>query len=151
MKKTIRKTKKRNPKPELKWQVGEYARHAEFHFILPYGFLLICRLLDKTPERMIYDFMVNTGGTNLKEEGNIASKEHLRNYFIAQGYGQHHYTETDIDDMLKELDAVGSLFPWNGGNKMVNLYAKWRNKHYRFWFKQWYHKIRRILPKKQED
>ena len=150
MKKATRKTRKRKPKPEFKWQVGDYARHAAFQYILPHGFLLICRLLDTTPDRMIYDFMVNTGGTKLKGEGNTISKEHLINYFIAQGYGQHHYTESDICVMFKELDAVGLLFPWNGGDKMVDLYSKWRDGHYRFWFKKWYHKTRRKLPKKQE-
>ena len=148
MKKTTSEKKtKEKPKPDLKLQVGEYARHATFNYILPYEFLLLCRLLDKTPDQMIYDFMVNAGGINLQSEGNLVSKEHLRNYLLAQGYGQYHYTESDIREMFKELDATGLLFPWNGGRKMIDLYSKWRNKYQRFWFKQWYHKVRRNPPK----
>lgn len=59
MPKTSRKQKKQLPKPELKWQTGAYERQANFHFFLPYQFLLLCRLMDITPQQAILDFMDN--------------------------------------------------------------------------------------------
>lgn len=135
------------PKPELKWQTGEYERHAEYKFILPYQFLLLCRLLDITPRDVINDFMDNLACGSWKREGRDKAKGCLINYFIAHGYGQQHYTEDDIREMFKEMDALGLLFPSNGKSKMVDLYAKWRNKHYGYWFKQWFRKPRRKLSK----
>lgn len=144
MKKSANKKRgMKKPKPELKWQTGKYARHANFQFILPYEFLLLCRLWDKSPERVIYEFMVNAGSNSLQHEGNEASKLHLWNYFTAQGYGQQYYSEAEMRDMFKELQALSIVFPWKGDNKMVDLYAKWRDKHLHYWFKQWHQKIRR--------
>lgn len=135
------------PKPELKWQTGAYERHAEYKFILPYQFLLLCRLMDITPGDLLNDFMDNLSCGSWKRQGRDEAKEHLINYFIAHGYGQQHYTEEDIREIFKEMDALGLLFPTNGKGKMVDLYAKWRNKHHNYWFKKWFRKPRRKLSK----
>ena len=146
MKKTsTNKRVRRKPKPELKWQTGDFDRHAEFKFILPYQFLLLCRLMDVTPEVIIRDFTDNLSCGSWKREGRDPAKEHLINYFIAHGYGQHHYSEEDIREMFKEMDALGLLFPRNGKRKMVDLYADWRDKHHSYWFKKWFRKPRRKL------
>jgi hypothetical protein len=139
-KKTIKK-----PKPQLKWQTGAYARHAEFRFVLPYQFLLLCRLMDITPGEVIRDFADNLSCGSWKREGRDKAKEHLINYFIAHGYGQHHYTEENIREIFKEMDALGLLFPTNGKGKLIDLYSDWRNKHHSYWFKQWFRKSRRKL------
>jgi hypothetical protein len=136
------------PKPELKWQTGDYDQYAEFKFILPYQFLLLCRLTDITPERAIRDFADNLSCGSWKREGRDKAKEHLIDYFIAHGYGQHHYSEEDIREMFKEMDALGLLFPSNGKSKMVDLYADWRDKHHTYFFKKWFKKPRRKLSKK---
>ncbi len=127
-------------KPALKWQTGAYSRHANFKLILPYPFLLLCRLTDVTPEQLIIDFTDNLACGSWKREGREKAKEHLINYFIEHGYGQHDYTTEDIHCIFVELDAVGMLFPANGKTKMVNLYSKWRNKHYIWWFKKWFYR-----------
>ncbi len=142
-KKTIRK-----PKPELKWQAGDYDRHAEISFILPYQFLLLCRLMDTAPEDVIRDFTDNLSCGSWKREGRDKAKEHLINYFIAHGYGQHHYSEEDIREVFKQMDALGLLFPKDGKSKLVDLYADWRDKHHTYFFKKWFKKPRRKLSKK---
>ncbi|HVY73550.1 MAG TPA: hypothetical protein VG890_01905 [Puia sp.] len=143
-KKTIRQ------KPKLKWQTGDYDRRAEFHFILPNPFLLLCRLMDITPERVVQDFTDNLACGSWKREGRDKAKEHLVDYFIAHGYGQHHYSEDDIREMFKEMDALGSLFPRNGKSKLIDLYANWRDKHEAYWFKKWFRKPRRKLSDKSK-
>jgi hypothetical protein len=142
------KQSQRKPKPELKWQTGAYERHAEYRFILPYQFLLLCRLMDVPPQQVLTDFMDNLSCGSWKRAGRDQAKEHLINYFIAHGYGQHHYTEADIREIFKEMDAVGLLFPHNGSGKMVDLYSNWRDKHQTYWFKKWFRKPRRKLLKK---
>ena len=146
MKKNSSKTSSRKkPKPELKWQTGRYDRHAEFRFFLPYQFLLLCRLMDVTPEEVIRDFTDNLSCGSWKREGRDKAKEHLINYFIEHGYGKHHYDENDVREMFKEMDALGMLFPKDGKTKMVDLYADWRKKHHTYWFKKWFRKPRRKL------
>lgn len=74
-------TKKRiqqKPQPILKWQTGDYDRYAEFKFILPYPFLLLCRLVDKTPEDIIRDFADNLSCGSWKREGRDEAKAHFR-------------------------------------------------------------------------
>ncbi len=144
-----KKPSTKKPKPTLKWQTGAYERHAEFEFILPYQFLLLCRLMEVTPEEVIRDFTDNLACGSWKREGGDQAKEHLINYFIAHGYGQQHYTEDDIRQIFKEMDALGLLFPKNGKGDLVDLYADWREKHHTYWFKQWFRKPRRKLSKKE--
>ena len=137
------------PQPLLKWQTGDYERHAKFKFFLPYQFLLLCRLVDKTPEDIILDFADNLSCGSWKREGRDQAKEHLINYFIAHEYGQHHYSEEDIRQMFKEMDALGSLFPTNAKMKLIDLYADWRDKHHTYFFKKWLKKPGRKLSKKE--
>ncbi len=141
MKKPLtKKSIPRKPRPELKWQTGDYERHAEFKFVLPYPFLLLCRLVDKTPEDIIRDFADNLSCGSWKREGKGLAKEHLINYFVEYGYGQHHYSSEDIRQMFKEMDALGSLFPTNGNMKLIDLYVNWRNKYFTYFFKKWFRK-----------
>lgn len=145
MKKTNRTRRKR--KPDLKWQTGDYARHAEYKFFLPYQFLLLCKLVEITPRDFLCDFMDNLSCASWKRKGRDTAKEHLINYFIAHGYGQNHYTEEELRQMFKEMDAIGMLFPYDGGMKMLDSYSGWRDKQHRYWFKQWWRKPRRKLIK----
>lgn len=137
------------PKPRFKWQTGDYARHATYRFFIPDQFLMLCRLIDIPPHDIIVDFMDNLACASWKREGRDTAKEHLINYFIAHGYGQQHYAETDIREIFKEMNAMGMLFPSYGSMKMVDLYDKWRRKQHRCWFKHWYRKPRRKLPSTQ--
>lgn len=133
----------RKLKPELKWQTGPYTPYPTYHFNLPYPFLLLCRLVDQEPQTILLDFMDNLSCSSWKREGREQAKEHLINYFLAHGYGQHHYSQEDIRLMFQEMDAMGMLFPKNGSSKLIDVYAKWRNKHHTYWFKKWFRKPRR--------
>ena len=127
-------------KPRFKWQTGDYARHATYQFIIPDQFLMLCRLMDTPPRKVMLDFMDNLACASWRREGRDLAKSHLINYFITHGYGQHHYTEEEIREMFKQMDAMGMLFPWQGKMKMVSCYSKWRKKQHRYWFKKWYGK-----------
>ncbi|WP_114788835.1 hypothetical protein U0035_04400 [Niabella yanshanensis] len=136
--------KQRKPKPELKWQTGAWDRVANFNFILPYQFLLLCRLVGVTPKQVITDFMDNLACGSWNREGRGAAKEHLINYFMAHGYGQPQYIEADISQLFKEMDAVGMLFPREGSGKMINRYTRWGDQYQNWWFKKWRRKPRPI-------
>lgn len=133
------KSKKKSPKlkPRRKWQTGAYSRQANFNLILPYQFLLLCKLVNVTPETIIKDFMDNLSCGSWRREGRDEAKEHLINYFVMHGYGQQHYSEENIRRMFKEMDAVGLLFPRTGKPKMIDVYAKWRDEQQKYWFKKW--------------
>ena len=149
MKKAVKKKKgTQQPKPDLKWQTGDYDGYADFNFIIPQQFLLLCRLMDITPRAVVLDFMDNLSCGSWKREGRDRAKSHLFDYFIAHGYGQHYYSEDEIRTIFKEIDAVGALFPQDGKAKILDLYTAWREKHHAYWFKNWFRKPRRKLPKK---
>lgn len=141
MKKTL--SQKSTPSSAYSWQTGAYAREATFRFTLPHPFLLLCRLLDTTPEQLLLDFIDNLSCSSRNREGRDKAKAHLVDYVIAHGYGQPRYGEEDIRRMFTELDAVGLLFPRNGSDEMIDLYAQWREEHYHHLFSQWYAKQER--------
>ncbi|MGZ3836961.1 MAG: hypothetical protein ACXVMS_06815 [Flavisolibacter sp.] len=132
-------------KPMMKWQVEEFDRHAEYKFILPIQFLLLCKLLDVTPHQVLLDFMDNAAQGSWKRQGREAPREKVRDYFLSCGYGQEHYPESDIREIFQELDAMGRLWPGGAKRKLVDLHAKWRDKYYPYWFRKWHGKPRRKL------
>ena len=129
----------------MKWQTGKYDRYANFKIILPYQFLLLCKLMDVTPETVVLDFLCNLNCGSGKREGRDNAKAKLIEYFIEHDYGQHRYSKEDIQQVFKEMDAIGLLFPKNANDEMIDLYSKWRDKHYEYWFEKWFHKPRRKL------
>lgn len=131
-------------KPDMPWQVGEYSPDITFDFILPYQFLLLCRLMDVTPEHILTDFMDNLSCGSWKREGRDLIKQHLIQYFLSHGYGQHHYTVEEIEKLFKELDAIGLLFPYDSDNKTLDIYCKWREINYHYWFDKWFRKPRKL-------
>jgi hypothetical protein len=130
---------------EAKWQTGDYSRSAEFRFNLPDQFLLLCKLMEVTPEQVLVDFMDNLACSSWKRQGRDEPKSFLVAYFISHGYGQHHYNEDDIRIIFKELDAIGTVWPADGKMKLIELSAKWRAKYQEHWFKKWHRKTRRKL------
>lgn len=140
MKQTKSKPKQ---KPILPWQVADFARKQDFHYHLPYSFLLLCKLWNTTPDTILTDFMDNLSCGSWKREGRDAAKEHLINYIHQMNYGKQHYTEKDIQQMFTELDAIGLLWPENAKNKMINKHSRWCNNYYNWWFKKWYKKYHR--------
>jgi hypothetical protein len=132
------------PGSKLKWQIEDYARCQEFRFHLPYPFLLLCKLWNKTPDDLLCDFMDNISCASWKREGRDTAKKFLHNYVLEMGYGQQYYPTEDIAKMFGELDNIGSLWPENAKMKMIEAHAKWRDEYYDWWFKAW-HKKRRFL------
>jgi hypothetical protein len=147
-KKTLKqqpKKEEQKSKPRLKWQTGPYARFAEYKFALPYPFLLLCKLMNITPDQLLTDFMHNLSCGSWKREGRDMAKARLIEYFIEHKYGQAFYSETDIREIFKEMDAIGLLWPEQAKMKMMDLHAAWRDKYHTYWFKKWYRKPRRKL------
>lgn len=141
--KDTRSLPKKIPKPKLKWQTRDYANIQEFRFIIPYGFLLLCKLWNITPNEVLSDFMDNLSCGSWKRDGRDEAKINLLNYIIEMKYGQEHYTQQELLQMFTELDAVGMLWPGGAKEKMINLHAKWRGKYYNWWFKKWFNKFNR--------
>jgi hypothetical protein len=125
-----------HPSPE--WQTGEFSQHASFRFVLPYQFLLLCKLMDLTPRQALTDFMENLAHGSWKREGRDTVRERLKEYFIGHGYGIHLYSPDDISTIFEELNAIGMLFPKNADAALLDMHSAWRTKYYTFWFQKWY-------------
>jgi len=146
----MKKQKSKNQKqksiatPRLKWQTGEYARFQDFHFWMPYQFLLLCKLMNTTPKDVLLNFMdtLDCGSWKREEKGN-KERQLLIDYFIECDYGKDFYTEEDRRKMFEEMNAVGIVWPQNAKMKLIDLHSKWRDKYHTYWFKKWFRKIRR--------
>jgi len=139
----------KNPAPSLKWQTGAYNRNIEIKCILPYQFLLLCKLMDITPEQLITDFMDNLSCGSWKRKGRDEAKKKLIDYFIEHGYGQHHYAVEDIRAIFREMDAIGMLWPQQANTEFVERHAQWVSEYHTYWFNKWFHvPARRVLSNK---
>jgi hypothetical protein len=140
-----KKPPKKKPTLEARysWDNGEYARDQTLRLILPWQFLFMCKLTDVTPDTVIDRFMNDLGQESWKRRENDAVRQTLVDYFVLCGYGQKWYTEPEIRQMFRELDAIGSLWPENGGIKLIHRHARWKERYQAFWFKKWYRKLRR--------
>jgi len=120
-----------------------YDRTRQVTLDQPVQFMLLCKLFQVPPMKMLDDFMTNTGGDSFKRSPDEACRTRAVDYFIRCGYGQDHYTEADIRQMFTELHAIGSLWPETAKEKLIDRHAKWRKMYHRHWFKKWYKKPRR--------
>lgn len=130
-------------KPDMPWQTGEYERLAEFKVHLPYQFLLLCKLTEVTPRKVLVDFMDNMDHGSWDREGRDKAKEHLVAYFLEMGYGQNQYTPDDLRELFKEMDAIGLLFPKEADMDIIDMHARWRDVYHNYWFEKWWGKMRR--------
>lgn len=126
--------------PRLKWQTGAYRRDADFRFLLPYQFLLLCKLAETPPETILNDFMANLACGSPGTRGSAAAQQALTEYFVQCGYGQARYSIADIRQIFREMDAMGMLFPKDASDKMLALHSRWRGKYQRYWFRKWRNK-----------
>lgn len=131
------------PAPFFKWQTGAYTPHADFKLLFPPSFLMLCRLMEVTPQKVLTDFIHNLSGCGTTENMKKDPTDLLIQYFILSGYGDAYYTEADIQCIFKEIGALAIVFPHNGKDELLNLYARWREEHYKYWFDKWYFKVKR--------
>jgi hypothetical protein len=73
-----------------------------------------------------------------EEEPKITAKD----YFLSCGYGLEFYTDSEIEQMFKELDTIASLWPKDASMKLIDLHSKWRDRYYKYWYKRWFWKFR---------
>ena len=129
----------------MKWQIGEYNRSMEFKTLIPYQFLLLCKIVNVTPKEMLLDFMDNLSCGSWRREGRDEINAKLVEYFILHQYGHDDYTIDEIREIFKEMDAQGALYPKNGNENIVDLHVKWRDKYQKYWSKKWFYKGQRRL------
>lgn len=132
-------------KPSMSWQIGEYERMQKINHRFPLPVLLLCKLMNVTPEQLLIDFMDNLAHASWNRKGRDEAKRNLVDYFIAHGYGQHYYTAEEIRQMFQEMDAVGMLFPFNAQETVIDAYSAFRETNQKYWFEKWFYKHRREL------
>jgi hypothetical protein len=141
----FKKQKTKEAVPRQPWQQGKYARRLKLDIILPYQFLLLCRLWEVNPEDLITDFLDNLSHASWKREGRDTAKQKLVEYCLESGYGKNLYTEQQIIQIFKEIDAIGMMFPAKAGAMLLEKYVAFRDVYQDHWFNQWFYKTRRNL------
>ena len=120
----------------MPWENGAFSRSQHIEHDFPPAFLMLCKLLNVTPAKLIADFADNLACGSWKREGREAIKEKIIDYFLEHGYGQGRYSAQEIREMFQDMEAIGRLFP-RGDAKMIGQYGKWRDQYYQYWFKRW--------------
>ena len=123
---------------------GTYERMQELQFHFPVQFLMLCKLVQVPPKTILNHFMQDLGRDSWQRYLDDRVRTLTADYFSLRGYGRNYYTEEDIRLMLAELNAIGSLWPQGGSMKLIEQHSRWRDRYYKYWFKNWYYKVRRI-------
>jgi hypothetical protein len=131
------------PEPRMKWQRGHYASVQDIRLHIPYSLILLCKLWGTTPRDVLIDFMDNLSHGGWKRANKDAARQHLRDYVSAMNYGIQYYSIADVQQMFRELDAIGLLWPDGAKMEMIERHAQWRDGYYEWWFKKWMGKYRR--------
>jgi hypothetical protein len=122
-----------------------YDREQMIRLDQPMQFMLLCKLLQVPPMKILDDFMINVGGDSFKRSTDDQCRVKAVDYFLQCGYGKDYYNDQDIRKMFDELHAIGSLWPETDEEKIIDMHAKWREKYYQYWFKKYWRKIRRKM------
>lgn len=144
-KKTNNVVKKQTHVPAFSWQTGDYARRQQFSFTLPWQFLLLSKLSGEDPHQLLSDFMNDLAYDKRECTDRENARTHLLNYFIASGYGRKYYTEEEVRQLFKEMEAIAMLWPAGAKKKLINRHSKWLYQYHAYWFKKWFKKNNRQL------
>lgn len=63
-----------------------------------------------TAQQLLLDFMDNLSCGSWRREGGDQAKEELIEYFLEHKYGQDYYALEDLQEIFKEMDAVGRFY-----------------------------------------
>jgi len=108
------------------WTTGAYATVQDLRLHFPPSLLLLAKVCGVTPEQLLTDFIDQLACGPWKRSGTDASRQHLQQYFLAQGYGQDRHAASAIAALLQDLSALGRLFP-EGDPRLIALYETWRD------------------------
>jgi hypothetical protein len=133
----MKKSKSRIRKAVIKWQTGEYQRIQTIKIDFPLQFLMICKLVDTPPEKLILDFIDSLSSGSWKREGKEKARQLLTDYFIEYGYGKDDYSPDELKNMFAELDAMAVVFPKDGEPEQLEAYSSWRQNFQQYWFNKW--------------
>ena len=125
---------KQPPKPAA--QPDPYSRFQTLQLILPAQFVLLCKLVRVPPRRVLMHFMINTGREHYAGWDD-RTRMYVMDYFIRCGYGQDHYSQDDLLQLFRELEAIAMLWPHEGDLAQMREYGQWRRKYRQYWFKKW--------------
>ena|ERR1700754_2198630 len=101
----------------------EYPYEQVVNITVPRRLLYILKMLEAPPKEIIGDLLygIENGYRNALQENNHPEVE----YFLKKKYGQHLFTENQIKQMMAELGAVDSLYPYHTtDNKVFNKWDK---------------------------
>jgi hypothetical protein len=126
---------KKQPQP---W---EGAHSEDMRLLLPAHFLMLCKLTNMDPQKVLHDFMSTLSMESFGKDNH--AQQALENYFIHCGYGQDHYTIEDLHRIFSDLRAFGQLWPDGAKTKVIDKHSSWRSMYHKYWFKKWWKKYRR--------
>jgi hypothetical protein len=113
---------------------------------IPRQLVLLCSLLEITPERLLQSFIHNltrTQQSNGSDERMMAAA-----YFLRCGYGMHCFDYEQTEEMLTELDCI-RYERYQFDSEKEAAYRKHLQKRLKEWYTRW-HKVKKVQSLKGE-
>lgn len=129
------RSKKKVLVPRMPWQIGDFSRVGVYQFVLPYEFLLLCRLMDVAPRTMLMDFMLSITSPKGGEHNEQCRLHTLS--FIQQKYGRKQFTAEQLKIMFGELER--SMLPDlpDADDALLEAHEIWKSHFLHHWFGKW--------------
>ena len=134
------KKKTRISRPVIKRQTGDFQQTQSLKLDLPLQLLMLCKVINVTPQQLITDFIDNLSFGTWKREGRERARELLKDYFLEHGYGQEVFSQDELRSIFQELDAISLLFPKDAEPEVLSAYSSWRQAYQGYWLEKWLHK-----------
>jgi hypothetical protein len=123
--------------PRLPWQTGEFSRDLKLQLLLPYEFLLLCRILDKPPRVIISDFVEQLGQGTWNNESHELARQKLSEYLVEMNYSPH-LSQQQMNKLLAELGIFTQINLTDASVPFLKAHEQWREHYLHHWFNRWY-------------
>lgn len=127
-----RKQKKFSPRVE--WQTGEFDRRLSLSTVLPYEFLLLCKLINVTPSRAILDFLEELSFSNNSKKS-AREDDAVLKYFISRYNNE--FSDQEVTKLISELSIPSKIELSGADNELLDLFERWKDRYYHHWFNKW--------------
>ncbi|WP_256009590.1 hypothetical protein [Desertivirga xinjiangensis] len=107
--------------------------------LVPSNLKMLCRLLDLKLETLLKDFMWRL--SYMVASGTDEQCQAARDYFLSCGYGKNFYSEKQLQQIFRELDAKKQFWP-DVDDEVITpvqeeLHYLWSHMHMEYWLEKW--------------
>jgi hypothetical protein len=104
---------------------------------VPFQFVLLCRLLGITPEKMLTEFAEHVAMTTWKNQNSENQRKLLREYISEMKYGCERFSVAELKELLQHLSVFSSINLADAPVSLLEVHETWRDQYLKHWFQYW--------------